>query len=606
MAAVLTREQAPVEQTWNLADIYATPAAWEADLGRVEGDSATVAAYRGRLGEGAATLLACLRARDALIERLGRVASYARLSASADGLAPANQAMASRVAATMASVGAAQSFLDTELVGLPEGTIERYRANEPALREYAGPLDTALRRRAHVLTPEAEEAVAALGEALEAPYTVYQRATAVDLACPPARGEGGEETPVSIAHYVFGLAQSPDRELRRGAYLSLAAGLGAHKATLATTLAAYVARNVAMARLRHYASATEMILDAQQAPEAVYTNVLDIVHDEIAPHVRRLLELRRRALGVEQLYRYDMEAPLDPGYDPTVTFEEAERLIREGLQDLGEEYGEMLTAAFRDRWIDRADNAGKASGAFCAPVYGVHPYVFTTWQDRMRSAFILAHELGHAGHMLRSARAQSASNAMADFEQIMFFVEAPSTANELLLGRRLLDTTDDPRLRRWVILQLIGTFTHNMVTHLLEAHFERRLYELAEAGQPLTTAAIMDAQGAVFERFFAGAVVVDDAARLYWLQQPHFYLGGLYPYTYSAGLSCAYGVVEAIRAEGRPAVDRWLGVLAMGTTRPAIELAREAGVDMTSPEPIRRAVAFFGTLVDELERGFNM
>jgi oligoendopeptidase F len=184
------------------------------------------------------------------------------------------------------------------------------------------------------------------------------------------------------------------------------------------------------------------------------------------------------------------------------------------------------------------------------------------------------------------------------------FVEAPSTTNELLLGRHLLESATDPRLRRWLISQLIATFTHNIVTHLLEAHFEDRLYALAEAGQPLTLAAIQEVQGAVFERFFAGMAVIDDGARLYWAQQPHFYLGGLYPYTYSAGLVCACGVAEAIYVEGQPAVDRWLSTLEAGVTLPAVDLMQRAGVDLTGEAPIQRAVDYFGSLVDELERSF--
>jgi oligoendopeptidase F len=198
-----------------------------------------------------------------------------------------------------------------------------------------------------------------------------------------------------------------------------------------------------------------------------------------------------------------------------------------------------------------------------------------------------------------AGRAQIISNARTT----RLFVEAPSTANELLLGNYILDTTADPRLRRWVILQFLGTFMHNMVTHLLEAHLEQRLYDLAEAGQPLTLATIMQAQGEVLERYFAGTVNVDDGARLNWMQVPHFYVG-LYPFTYAAGLSSAHAVVEAIRTAGQPAVDRWLRTLAAGGTLPPLELMQLAGVDMASPEPLRRAVAFFGSLVDELEKGF--
>jgi oligoendopeptidase F len=599
MATQLTREQVPIEQTWNLDDIYATPEEWEADLGRVEADAAAVAAFQGRLDDGAGVLLACLRAYDAVLERLQRVGAYARLGASGDGVSPAFQARGARVAALGASVGAALAFLEIEVARLPEGTIERYLAEEPGLGLYRLRLDEVVRQRPYLLSLETEQALAALSETLDAPGLIWRRATAVDVACPPIEDEQGRATPVSIARYVFGLSQSPRRETRRRAYEALAAGLGRHKMTLATTLATFIKRNVTLARLRHYPSATAMILQPQEIPESVYENVLTIIHDESAPHVRRLMQLRRRVLGLDRLYRYDVEAPLDPDFDPPAAFAESAGPILAALRPLGEEYGAIMAAAFRDRWVDWGDNVGKSSGAFCSSVYGVHPYILTTWQNRMRDAFILAHELGHAGHGMLAGRNQVIGNARAG----LFFIEAPSTANELLLGRHILDTTDDPRLRRWVILQFLGTFTHNMVTHMLEAHFERRLYELAEADQPLTLATIMQVQGEVFERYYAGTVTIDEAARLYWAQQPHFYTG-LYPYTYSAGLACAYGVVEAIRREGQPAVDRWLSALKAGGSLPPLELAKLAGVDMSSPEPLRQAVAFFGQLVDELEQSF--
>ncbi len=608
MPALLRREQVRLEETWNLADIYATVDAWEADAARLDGEMATVAAYRGRLHEGAAILLACLQARDTLAERLEHVATYAQLRASVDGLAPDNQAMVARVAALKAAAGAAQSFLITEVAALSEDTIEGYLRAEPALEVYRHWLEQVLQRAGHVLAPAAEEVLAALGETLDSPYSVYQRTTSADLVCPPIQDASGQEVPVSIARYVFGLAQSADRGVRRQAYASLATGIGAHKATLAATLATFIRRNVTIARLRGYGSAREMILDRQGVTPEIYHHVLHGVHDQLAPHMRRLLALRRRVLAVDRLYRYDLEAPLDAGYDPPVTFAEGSRLIREALTLLGQRYDAMLASAFQDRWIDRADNAGKRSGAFCRPLYGVHPYVFTTWQDTMRSVFILAHELGHCGHAYLASEVQPFSGApvmesdMAEGRKL--FVEAPSTANELLLGRHLLETANDPRLRRWLISQLIATFTHNMVTHLLEAHFEDRLYALAEAGQPLTLATIQEVQEAVFERFFAGMVVIDEGARLYWAQQPHFYMGGLYPYTYSAGLIGAYSVAEAIRVEGQPAVDRWLGTLEAGMTLPAVELMRRAGVDLADEAPVRRAVGYFGTLVDELERGF--
>lgn len=600
MTTLPPRAHAPVDQTWNLGDIYADLPTWEADLSRINDLVQAVTAFRGRLGKGAATLLACLQARDAVLEMMAKLGGYARLGVSTDGYSALTQATASRAMALSARVRAALSFIDSELSALPEGTIEGHLTTDAALATYRLQLELLLRDRHHLLASDTEQTLAALGEVLTAPAEIWGQATAVDLICAPVRDAAGDEHAVSIAAYVFGQAQAPDRELRRHGYQALAAGIGQHKATLAATLSTAIRVNVTMAKLRRYRSATEMLLAEQQVPENVYRNVLTIVHDEIAPHYRRLMRLKQRVLGLDTVHRHDVDAPLDPDYEPVTSFVESERMIREGLAVLGAEYDIMLAAAFRDRWVDRAENAGKRSGAFCATIYGVHPYVFTTWRDNLRSTFVLAHELGHAGHGALSGRNQVISNTRTT----LFFVEAPSTANEMILSRHLLAQTTDARLRRWLILQSLGTFTHNMVTHLLEAHFEQRLYDLAESGKPLTLSTIMQVQGEVFERFYEGAVVVDVAARLYWAQQPHFYRG-LYPYTYAAGLSCSYSIAEAIHQEGQPAVDRWLRTLKAGGTLPPIELMRMAGLDMTSPEPIRRAVAYFGSMVDELERGFT-
>ena len=610
MAKQLTRGQVPVELTWNLADIYPDEAAWSADYEQVVAALPKLAAWRGRLGASAETLLAFLEARDATAERYAKVRGYAHLGASTDSLSPAFQAMSIRSGELSARVGEALSFATGELVALPAGTIERFLAAEPRLDTYRRQLEDILARRGHVLSPETEAALAALDEALDLPETIWNQSTAADFAARPATDSAGDEVPVSISRWVFGLSKSPDRDLRRDAYRSLGAAMNARKHTLATALGANVKRNVALARLRGYASAAEMILAPQRIPDDVYRMVLRVVHDGMAPHARKLAGLRGRVLGLDAVHHYDLEAPLDPDFDAALDYDGCARLIREGLAVLGPEYGAILDAALTDRWIDRADNVGKRSGAFCSDVYGVHPNDFTTWQDRLRSARVLAHELGHCGHGELSSRAQGISNAdpfttgaFTGLGVPLFFIEGPSTANEMLMGRHLLATTTDPRRRRFILEQFLGTFTHNMITHLLEGRFEQRLYDLAEAGEPLTTDAILDVQAETFRTFWGDAVVLDDEAKVYWAQQPHFYYG-LYSYTYSAGLAGGVSVADAIQREGQPAVERWLDVLRLGAKLPPLELAARAGVDLTSPAPFERAVSYFGELVDELAAAY--
>jgi oligoendopeptidase F len=608
----LQRAQVPVDLTYNLDDIYPDLDAWEDDVRQVDTAIPGLAAFRGRLGAAATSLLDFLQARDAVLERLDKIVAFARLRVSADGADPQNQSLQARASALQARLVAALAFVAEELLALPDGRVASFLAKEPRLEPYRYQLEDALGRRGHVLPPDAERLLGQLGPVLEAPYTVWQRATVADLACEPVDDGSGDLTPMSIGRWQLGLLDHPNRAVRRRAYESLYAGLERYTNTLAATLGAHVQRNALLARARGFASAAEMILAARHVPLDAYRLLLDEVHDGMAPPMRRLVRLRQRVLGLDAVHLYDLKAPLDPTFDPPTTFADAERLITEGLAILGDEYTAILRSAFRDRWIDRADNVGKLGGAFAPVIYRPHPYVFLSWRDHLRNVFVLAHELGHAGHSALSQRAQVVSNARSAAQTIVaeypaYFAEAPSTANELLLGQHLLATTTDARLRRFVIEQFLGTFTHNLVTHVLEAHFEQRLYDLADAGRPITTQAVLDVQGEVFERFYGGEVVVDDHARRYWLEQPHFYLyTGLFTSAYAAGLACAAEVAARIQVEGQPAVERWLNTLRLGASRSSLDLARHAGVDMTRPEPVRRAVAWFSSLVDELERSFEV
>ncbi|MDI6824319.1 MAG: oligoendopeptidase F [Bacillota bacterium] len=595
----LTRTELPVEQTWNLADIFPTVEAWEAELAAVSADMPTVTRYAGRLGEGAGTLLACLEALEELQERFGRVASYALLSQSADGTSPANQAMAARAMSLGARIQAETSFIRSEILALPEGTVEDYLAREPGLASFRRFLERILADRPHTLNPETERALAALGEVLDAPGMIYRRSKSSDMTFEPVRDGQGNELPMSFAIYEGHYERSPDTVLRRNAFASFTKGLKAYQNTYATTWATEVRKNVVMARLRGYPSATHMILDRQEVTLDVYNNLHDIILKELAPHMRRYVALRRRVLGLDRILYCDIEAPLDPEFNPSTTFAEAAEIILKGLSVLGPDYSGIMASGLRNRWIDWGDNIGKSTGAFCNSVYGVHPYILITWTNSLRDALTLAHELGHAGHGVLSQRHHVLLNSWPS----MFFIEAPSTLNSLLVADAVLAEATDRRVRRWVIMQLLTIYYHNFVRHLIEGELQRRMYALAEQDQPITASVLSRVQGEILEEFWGGEVEIEEGARLTWMRQPHYY-SGLYPYTYSAGLTIGTAVARAIREEGAPAVKRWLEVLKAGGTREPLELAEMAGVDMTRPEPIRAAVAYVGSLVDEVVSSF--
>ncbi len=595
----LTRAAVPVEMMWNLSDLYATAEAWEAELAAVVRDLPRVTQYQGRFHEGAVVLLECLNAQEALLERVMRVSTYASLHNSEDGTNPVNQANSGRVAAMHATIGAALSFIDSEILSLPDGTVERYWQEEPGLDSLRKNLTELLEIKSHTLSPETERALASLGEVFGAPYAIYQRGKSSDMQFAPITDTDGSELPMSFALYEHGYEESPDTALRRKAYASFAATLEWYKNTFAATYATEVKKQVALSRLRNYESATHMLLRPQQVTPEMYHNILDIIQAELAPHMRRLARLKQRVLGLDRMLHCDLKAPLDPDFSPKTTYKEASANILDALSVLGPEYSKIIRTALTERWVDLADNVGKSTGAFCASPYGSHSYILITWTDTMRSAFVLAHELGHAGHFNLANRYQR----MANTRPSMYFVEAPSTMNEMLLTQHILKHSSDPRMRRWVIMQSLGTYYHNFVTHLLEGALQRRVYALAEEGQPITATTLGEQEGEVLANFWGDAIEIDEGAKLTWMRQPHYYMG-LYPYTYSAGLTASTAVAQLIKEEGQPAIDRWLQVLKAGGTMKPLELMKTAGVDMSSPEPIRSAVAYVGSLVDELERSF--
>jgi len=464
---------------------------------------------------------------------------------------------------------------------------------------YRPALDELASLKPHMLSAETERVLASLGEVLDAPHTIYNRAKTGDMQFAPFTDGAGNSHPNSFNLYQSTYEADDDTSVRRGAWQSFCAGLAPYQHTMGGTFATEVAKNIVLARERGYASAERYLLHTHKISFELYSNVLDILQAELAPHMRRYARLRRRVLGLDKLLYCDIKAPLDPGYAPATTFAETGALLEAALAPLGADYVALVRSAFERRWIDRASNVGKASGAFCATPYGVHSFILMTWSDSMRDAFTLAHELGHAGHFMLAGQHQRRVNTDA----AMPFVEAPSIMNEVLLARHLLAQDADTRMRRWVITQVLGTYHHNFVTHLLEAELQRQVYRLAEGGQPVTAALLNERKRAILEGYWGDTVEIDAGAAMTWMRQPHYYFG-LYPYTYSVGLVAATALAEKSNREGLGVLAPWLDVLRAGGTLPPLDLMRRVGIDLSSPQPIRDAVAYVGRLIEELEASF--
>lgn len=595
-ATRMKRSEVPLEATWRLEDLFESDAKWLEELQAITADLSSVTRFTGKLHEGAGTLLACLEAMDVIWSRAQLCGSYAHLRLTEDSTNPVNQGNSSRAQDMMAEVSVALSFFESEFSDMSDDALPAYYEEEPKLLEFKPYLDQIASKKPYRLSSETELTLAALDNVLGAPYKIYNQIKLSDMAFEPVTDQEGKTYPLSFALFENRYVESPNTYLRREAFRSFSETLHSYRNGVAASYATEVKKQVVLAKLRGYDHVTDMLLHKQQVTQQMYHAILDTIQAELAPHMRKWAKLKKRVLGLEELRFSDLKAPFDPEYDPEVSFETAAQQVVEALQVMGPEYTAIMQDAIQNRWIDYADNVGKSTGAFCSSIYDSHSYILMTWAGSMRGAFTLAHELGHAGHFMLAHKHQRISNTRPS----LYFIEAPSTMNEMLLADHLFrQSSNDPRMRRWIITQLLNTYYHNFVTHLLEGEMQRRVYELASQGEPLTADLLSQLKGQVHSDFWGDAVVMDPGSELTWMRQPHYYMS-LYPYTYSAGLTASTAAAKRIREEGQPAVERWLTALKAGGSLPPLELMKLAGVDMSDTNTIREAVSYVGELVDEL------
>lgn len=599
MAKRLHRSEVPEEMTWNLTDLFTDRKAWENALEAASEAIGQVTAFKGSAAKNGEQLLACLKSYESFSSKLVQLGTYAHLLQAEDGTNPLNQESSMKFASISTKLQTETAFIEAELLALDQKEFESLFLDEPLLDDYRMYLEDLYNSKQHKLSPETEETLLALGELSGAPQRIYMVSKAADMVFEGFEDETGEILPNSFALFETKHEFSPSAIIRKNAYSSFVKTLGKYKNTYAAVYSAEVKKQIALRRLRRYDSVFEMLLENQKVSVDMYNRQIDVIFNKMAPHMQQFAKLKQRALGLDTMSYWDLKAPLDVAYNPPATFESAKEIILEALSVLGEDYLKGIKRAFDERWIDYSDNIGKSTGAFCSSPYGVHPYILISFQNNMRSAFTLAHELGHAGHFYLANQSQTILNTRPS----LYCIESPSTMNEMILGRHLMAKTDDPMMKRWVIIQLLGTYYHNFVTHIIEAEFQRRVYQFAEDGGSLTAKYLCETMVSVLKTFWGDSVEIDEAAGMTWMRQPHYYMG-LYPYTYSAGLTASTAVSEQIQKEGQPAVDRWLNMLKAGGTLKPNELLKLAGIDMSTSEPIEKAVAYVGSLIQTLDELF--
>lgn len=592
------RDALDPQYQWDLARIFPSDAHWQAEYEQLAAALPELAALRGSLGASAGQLLRALRLRDRLAARVDRLQLYASLLRDQDTSAPDRQAQVDRVSQLQASLRASAAFLRTELLALPEPTVEQFVRDEPDLAIYRFFLAELRRQQAHIQSPEVERVLALAGPLAELPLELFGAIKDADFAPPVVTNEAAA---ISLTHGSYwATLRGADRRIKRAAYQAYTAAFQAHQHALAAALAGAIKRDVFLAQARGYPSALHAALHADAIPAAAYDQLISTVRGH-AGLLQRYLRLCRRALGLETLCFYDIWGPLTAAAPP-IGYDTARATLLDALSPLGQAYAATLGhALYAGRSVDVYETAHKRSGASCSAAYGLPPYLLLNWRDQLNDLYGLAHEAGHAMHTSLAHAAQP--YVYSDYG--IFLAEVAAIGNEALLTEHLLATAPDPQTRRYVLSQQLQRVVELLFWQALFAEFDGAMHAQVEAGRAITAAWLSATLGELMRAYFGDAVEFDERATLLWAQFPHFYLN-FYVWKFATGMVAALALTEQILSEGPPAAERYLAFLCAGASQPPIELLRAAGVDLTTPQPVEQAMQVFAQQLDRLELLLNV
>ena len=588
-----SRDQIDPKYKWNIEAMISDESTIDADLQKIRKQAERYAAkYAGHLGDSAQTLYDAFAARDKIMRKLEKIFVYAHMRRDEDNSRSLYQGMTDKAMAVIAYVSAATSFFTPELLSIKRKTLLGFIEEHPGLKTYEFVILDALREKKHILSKKEESVLAQMGEITGATNDIFTMLNNADIKFRDAVDSKGKSHPVSHGSYGK-LMESKDRALRKSAYDSM---YDAYKGLINTISTAYnynTKTDVVTARLRSFGSAREAALSGDNIPGSVYDNLVSVVNENL-PNLHRYVALRKKLLGVETLYMYDMYAPLIKVPKKTISFEDGLDIIREALKPLGSDYIRKMNKGISQGWIDVYENKGKTSGAYSFGCYDSYPYILLNYSDTLRDVFTIIHEMGHSMHSKYTRDAQPYIYG----SHSIFTAETASTVNESLLMNYLLEKETAPRMRKYLLNMYLEEFRTTLFRQTMFAEFEDITHKAIEAGQVLTGDWMCEEYQALNDKYYGPAVERDDTIRYEWARIPHFY-NAFYVYKYATGYSAATAISSKILSEGKPAADAYIDFLRTVESDYPIELLKIAGVDMTSRQPVDKAMDVFRSLVTE-------
>ncbi len=589
-----TREQIDSKYKWNIEAMFPDESKIETELQEVLSHTEKFADFAGHLTESPASLLQALRERDSIWQKLEKVYVYARMRRDEDNRKEQYQAMTDKCQSVIARVSAAMSFFTPELLDASDELLMSYIRQEPGLKQYEFMICDLLREKSHVLSKAEENILAQMGEITGATNDIFTMLNNADMKFGTITDEDGDQVELTHGNYIT-FMESHDRKVRKEAYEHMYAPFKSMINTIGTTYNYNTKTDVISARIRKYDSARQAALSGDNIPGKVYDSLVQTVNENL-PTVHRYMEIRKRLLGVDELQMYDIYVPLIEIPKKKIPYEEALNMMRTALAPLGDEYISRMNKGIEAGWIDVYENEGKTSGAYSFGSYDSMPYILLNYTDTLKDVFTVVHEMGHSMHSSYTRETQPYIYG----GHSIFTAEVASTVNESLLMHHLLGKETDPQMRKYLLNLYIEEFRTTLFRQTMFAEFEDLTHKAIENGQVLTAQWMCDEYQKLNDKYFGPAVAKDAIIRHEWARIPHFY-NAFYVYKYATGYSAASAISRKILKEGAPARDAYIRFLKTGESDHPINLLKLAGVDMSTPEPIKEAMTLFKQLVDEFE-----
>ena len=592
------RAKIPDKYKWNLTDIYPSKQAWRSAKEQLAKELPQMKMFQGKLGTSAATLANALDKYFGFDKELSRLYVYAQMLSDQDTRDATHLGMKQEMIQLAAAEAAEVAFLEPEILRFEKGRVDKFIRNEPRLKIYRFYLEDIARRSAHTLSAAEEKLLADMGPLAGASSSTYGILSNADFPFPSVTLSDGKVVKLDQAAFAD-LRALPNRSDREKVMSAFFTALGHFSGTFGTTMNGEVQKVLFQSKARKYESALEYSLNGPNIPVSVYMRLIDGINKNL-PAFHRYLKLRQRILGVDQLHYYDLYAPLVGSVELTYTPEQAQKLVLEAVAPLGSEYTSTVERAYDSRWIDLFPNEGKRSGAYSeGAAYDVHPYMLINYNGKYTDVSTLAHEMGHTMQSYFSNKTQP--YPLANYP--IFVAEVASTFNETLLINHVLKNTKDDDTR----LSLLGNYLENIKSTVFRqaqfAEFELRMYEMAGKGQPITGNALAKLYLDITRKYYGqdqGISIVDDYIANEWSYIPHFYRD-FYVFQYATSFTASMALSEKVIGGDPGATKRYLAFLGAGGSKYPIDLLKDAGVDMTTDEPLNLTIKAMNRVMDEMD-----